>query len=197
VSVPELPKQEPSWTLSKYAFFIEQEIAQTRPRVIVAHSFSGVFLPLLSSHADLLIFEAAVVPEPGRSVYDQYLADDSMFSAAWIAAGSRWFNPAERPDLAREFLFHDCEPARFHSALATVELFDTRHLVKEPSPMAFWPSASCVSVVCSEDRTLRPDWSRMVAVSRLAIRPIEIMSGHCPHSSRPREIATILQTLVG
>jgi hypothetical protein len=120
-----------------------------------------------------------------------------MFSPAWIAAGSRWFNSAEHAELAREFLFHDCDPDRLLSALATVELFDTRHLVKEPSPMALWPSVSCVSVVCSEDRTLSPDWSRMAAVSRLGVQPIEIKAGHCPHTSRSRQLAEILQSVAG
>jgi pimeloyl-ACP methyl ester carboxylesterase len=197
VSILDLPKNEASWPLSRYAALIERAMPELRPRLIVAHSFSGVFLPFLASRADLLVFEAAVVPEPARSVYDQFVADRSMFSAAWIAAGARWFDSGERAILAREFLFHDCQPEALPSALATVELFDTRQLIREPSPMAPWPPVPCASIVCSEDRTLNPEWSRMVAQTRLGVRPIEIRAGHCPHTSRPDEIAEILQQLAG
>jgi pimeloyl-ACP methyl ester carboxylesterase len=197
VSIPELPKIEPSWTLSRYADIIERAVPKSRPRLIVAHSFSGVFLPLLASQADLLVYEAAVVPEPARSVYDQFVGDRSMFSTAWIAAGARWFDSAEHVVLAREFLFHDCEPERLPSALATIELFDTRHLIREPNPVALWPTVPCVSIVCSYDQTLSPEWSRMAAAKRLGVRPIEIKSGHCPHTSRPHEIAEILHGLAG
>jgi hypothetical protein len=156
-----------------------------------------VFLPLLVPWADCLVFEAAVLPEPARSVYDQFVNDRSMFSVAWVASGARWFDQAEHAMLAREFLFHDCAPAALPSALATIELFDTRHLTKEPSPLVVWPSTRSVSIVCSEDRTLSPDWSRRVAETRLGLRPIEIDAGHCPHTSRPSDIASILQQLTG
>src|SRR5688572_19948215 len=118
-----------------------------------------------------------------------------MFSTAWIAAGPRWFDSSQHTLLAREFLFHDCEPERLPSALATVELFHTRHLIMERNPVAVWPTVPCASIVCSDDRTLSPEWSRMAAAKRQGVRSIEIKSGHCPHSSRPHEIAEILEGL--
>jgi pimeloyl-ACP methyl ester carboxylesterase len=195
VSVPDLPKHESSWTLARYADFIRGAIPPANPRLVVAHSFCGVFLPLLASSADCLVFEAAVVPEPGRSVYDQFVNDRTMFSEAWIAAGARWFDPSEHATLAREFLFHDCEPEMLPAALATVDLFDTRHLTTESSPLVAWPEVRCASIVCSADRTLSPEWSRRIAEQRLAVRPIEIAAGHCPHTSRPDDIAAILHQL--
>ena len=120
-----------------------------------------------------------------------------MFSANWIASGARWFDRAEHAKLAREFLFHDCEPDAVSSALATVELFDTRHLTREPNPVVVWPNVRCASIVCSEDRTINPEWSRMVAVKRLGVDPIEIEAGHCPHTSRPDDTAMILHQLSG
>lgn len=195
VSLPDLPKSEPSWTLAEYADFIAHAIPAVRPRIVVAHSFSGVFLPLLASSADCLVFEAAVIPEPERSVYDQFVSDRSMFSAAWIESGARWFDPAEQATLAREFLFHDCESDAVLPALKTVELFDTRHLTMEPSPPVDWSSVRWASIVSSKDRTLNPAWSRRVAEKRLGVRPIEIEAGHCPHTSRPDGIAMILRQL--
>jgi pimeloyl-ACP methyl ester carboxylesterase len=195
VSVPDLPKNQPSWNLAHYARFIADAIPPPRPRIVVAHSFSGVFLPLVAASADLLVFEAAVVPEPSRSVYEQFLADRSMFSPEWIAAGARWFDPAEQQNLAREFLFHDCPERALAAALATVELVDTRHLTTERCPLAEWPQTSGASIVCDGDRTLSPEWSRAAAVNRLGAAPVELSAGHCPHTSRPKELVEILEHL--
>jgi pimeloyl-ACP methyl ester carboxylesterase len=194
VATPDLPKNEPQWTLRTYADFIGERMDEARPRVLVAHSFCGVFLPLLAGQADLLVFEGGLIPEPGRSVREQFVADASMFSPAWIASGSRWFDPATYAALAREFLFHDCDEATMAPALTTLEVFDTRALVTEPSPLAEWPSIRCASIVCTNDRTITPDWSRRAA-ARVGAEVIEIDSGHSPHTSRPAAIAAILERL--
>ena len=47
-------------------------------------------------------------------------------------------------------------------------------------------------IVCSEDRTIRPEWSRKVARTQLGVEPVELVAGHCPYVSRPEELAEIL-----
>lgn len=77
VSIPELPKNEASWPLSRYADFIDRAVPESRPRLIVAHSFSGVFLPLLASCRGIInarfsvrwLAEAAVERETLRGRY--------------------------------------------------------------------------------------------------------------------------------
>jgi hypothetical protein len=64
----------------------------------------GVFLPLVAQVRDcaLLVFLAAVIPEPGKSVRDQFAEDPGMFSRDWIEAGPRWFDrphPSFRPSI--------------------------------------------------------------------------------------------------
>lgn len=191
VAAPDLPKHEDDWTLRTYTDFIAERIAAARPRVVVAHSFCGVFLPLVAWHAEVLVFEAGAVPEPGRSFREQFQADPSMFSPAWIASGPRWFEPSAKEQLAREFLFHDCDEAAIAGALASLEVFDTRHLVTEPSPMTEWPAIRSVSIICRGDRTITPEWSRRAA-ARIGAEVVEIDGGHSPHTCRPAEIAAIL-----
>ena len=191
VVTPDLPKNEPQWTLRTYADFIAQRIEDARPRVLVAHSFCGVFLPLLAEHADVLVFEAGAVPEPRRSFREQFQADPTMFSPEWIASGPRWFDPATKEELAREFLFHDCDEAAIAPALASLELFDTRNLVTEPSPMEAWPAIRSVSIICRGDKTITPQWSRRAA-ARIGAEVVEIDGGHSPHTCRPAEIGAIL-----
>src|SRR5687768_15023954 len=191
---PELPRSEPdrrlAWGLRQYASFIGDHALTSRPRVIAAHSFSGVFLPLLGDCADMLVFVAAIVPAPGRSVRDQFTADTSMLLPEWVAAGARWFDPRDHEALARQFLFHDCDEATLPWALGTVEVFDTRHLIIEPSPIERWPEVRCASIICTGDRTVSPEWSRRAARS-IGAETIEMDAGHCPQTSRPAELATI------
>lgn len=196
VAAPELPKQAPEWGLEDYAAAIAESITQP-DSVVVGHSFSGVFLPLVPGIRDcaVLVFLAAVIPEPGKSVRDQFAEDLSMFSSAWIEAGARWFDKSQEESLAREFLFHDCDEATLSWALSTVDFIDTRHLVTEPAPFATWPGVPAASIVAINDRTLSADWGRRISRRVLRTEAHEVRAGHCPHVSRPAEIADVLEQL--
>jgi pimeloyl-ACP methyl ester carboxylesterase len=163
--------------------------------VIAATSFGGVFLPLLAEHADALLYIAAAVPEPGRSVRDQFADDPSMFAPGWVEVGRRWFDESQREVLAREFLFHDCDEARAAWALPTVETFHTQHLVTEPNPMTAWPSIPAVSIVCMHDRTITPGWQERTS-ERLGMKTVILDAGHCPHVSQPEAVASIASAII-
>jgi pimeloyl-ACP methyl ester carboxylesterase len=196
VATPELPKQAPDWRLEDYATCIAESMRGTSA-VVVAHSLSGALLPLLPGMRDcaLLVYLAAVIPEPGRSVREQFAADSAMFSPDWIAAGPRWFDASQSRALAEEFLFHDCDPPTLNWALASVDPLVPGNLVTQACPLTRWPEVAAASVVASQDRTLSPDWCRRVSRRRLNVEPIDVDAGHCPHVSRPVEIATLFERL--
>ena len=54
--------------------------------VCVAHSASGMYLPLIAERWSprRMVFLAAVVPRPGMSVMEQHRNDPSMFNPAWV-----------------------------------------------------------------------------------------------------------------
>lgn len=196
VVTPDLPKQASEWGLEEYAAEIARSV--TLPdSVVVAHSLCGVFLPLLPERCDCaqLVYLAAVIPEPGQSSRDQFTEDPSMFSSEWIAAGPRWFDKSQADGLAREFLFHDCDAETLPWALGTVEMIDTRRVLTDPCPLEQWPTVPAAAIVATQDRTLSPDWIRRRSRARLGVGAIEIRAGHCPHMSRPDEIAAILHRL--
>jgi pimeloyl-ACP methyl ester carboxylesterase len=195
VTTPDLPKQRPEWHLEDYAGEVAR-VAEREP-VLVAHSFSGALLPLVARRvpARRLVFLAAVIPEPRRSVRDQFLADNFMFSGGWIAAGPLWFDARKREWLAREFLLHDCDEETIASALRSIELFDTRQLVAEPSPFDAWPDVPTASIVAALDRTLTAEWGGRTTRRVLGRDAIVLESGHCPHVSRPDALTSILETL--
>ena len=196
VVAPDLPKSAPEWGLADYAGEIAGAIVEPGS-VVVAHSFSGVLLPLVAELRECarLVFLAAVVPEPGKSVREQFAADPGMFSPAWIAAGARWFHRAQQEQIAREFLLHDCDEETLPWALSTVDLFDTRHLITEPSPLSAWPQVPSASIVATGDRTLTADWGRRITRRVLGKEAIEIEAGHCPHVTRAGDTARLLERL--
>ncbi len=196
VAAPELPKNEPGWKLEDHAALIAESIPDAAA-VLVGHSFSGVFLPTAARirGCGLLVFLAAVIPEPGRSVRDQFAEDPAMFSPEWIEAGTRWFDESQAESLAREFLFHDCDQRMIARALSTLESFDTRHLVTQPATFDRWPGVPAASILGTLDRTLSPDWIRKTSRRVLGVEAIEMEAGHCPHNSRPGDLADMLERL--
>jgi len=194
VTAPDLPKQAPDWGLAEYAAEIARSVRGPET-IVVAHSFSGVFLPLVAQHRSCagLVFLAAVIPEPGRSVREQFGEDPGMFDREWIEAGPQWFDPGQRARLSEEFLFPDCDAAVLPWALGTVDVFDTRHLVTQPAPFTTWPNIPIASIVATGDRTLTADWGKKTTRRVLGREPIEIDAGHCPHVSQPDEVARLLE----
>jgi pimeloyl-ACP methyl ester carboxylesterase len=188
----DLPVDESDAVASRYADVIAAEIrSRSNDVVAVAHSVSGMFLPLLPErcHVRRLVFLAAIVPELGKSVLDQFAADPDMMNPAWLGK-----SPAD-DTVACEFLFHDCSPDVAAWALTTRRLMVARRALVERCPLTAWPDVPIASIVCADDRTISPSWSRRVARERIGVEPIELPGGHCPHVSRPAALARVLASL--
>jgi pimeloyl-ACP methyl ester carboxylesterase len=71
-------------------------------------------------------------------------------------------------------------------------VFVAEAAMKETCPLKAWPTTRSMSIVCAEDRTISPPWSRRIARERLGVEPVELAGGHCPHVSRPGTLAEVL-----
>jgi len=188
----DLPVDRPEWTVAQYAEVARGQGAQlTEPVVVVVvHSAAGVVAPAIAAAvgARHVAWLGAVVPDPGRSVMDELAADPSMFGAEWHDwTGDLAGAPAE----TAYFLFHDCDLATLRWALSTTRLWPVRSLFEAPgTPLTDLPPSTVV--VPSEDRTLAPEWMRRVARDRLKTDPVDVPGGHCPHVSRPEQLAALL-----
>ncbi len=74
-------------------------------------------------------------------------------------------------------------------------MFHPQRAYREPVDPA--PEIPSTYVDCSQDRTVKPDWSRREAAQRLSADIVEIDAGHSPHVSRPTELADVLDKLSG
>lgn len=186
-----LPTNEPEASATRYADLISEVLPAYRDdTVIVAHSASGLFLPFIPERRRIrrLIFLAAVIPQIGRSLLDQ--VNEGMLNPDWIGK-----DPTKDAQVAREFLFHDCTPETTEWALTTVSLMFARQAILEVCPLETWPVVPVSYILCRDDRTIQPEWSRRAARERIGIQPIELPGGHCPHVSRPDELAEVLASL--
>jgi hypothetical protein len=82
-----LPTNEPAASATRYANAIAAVIPADRgDAVVVAHSASGLFLPLVPGNRRVqrLVFLAAVIPQIGQSLLDQVNDDPQMLNPGWI-----------------------------------------------------------------------------------------------------------------
>lgn len=175
-------------SVTEYGEAVAEELSGPQVDVVVAHSGAGLLLPAIASATDatMQVYLAAFVPDGSRSLMDELNDDPThIFNADWIGV-----DPTRDHDAARRFLFHDCSPGVADWALTTLRLFLPASVYTEQVPLA--PAIPAMSVVPDSDRTVRTEWMIATSQERLGIEPSIVPGGHCPHVSRPREIATIL-----
>lgn len=190
----DLPAEEPDASAVRYAQSIADALRNSDDAsIVVAHSVSGIFLPLLPSYYSVsrMVFLAAFVPEIGKSPMEQLQANPEMFWSDWIGK-----DPTKDDSVAVQYLFHDCDPETTAWALTTRRLTHARRALTETCSLRSWPNVESSYILCREDRALRPDYWREQVRKQLRMDPIELAGGHCPHVSRPGELAEVLSGLV-
>lgn len=108
VVAPVLPTNRPEAGALAFAKAAAESLSTSEEAVVVAHSASGLFLPVVATlvPTSLMVFLAAAIPVPGMSFLDQLRPDPTvMFNPRWIGQ-----NPVQDDDAALNFLFHDCPP---------------------------------------------------------------------------------------
>jgi len=177
------------WHAETLVEALERSGLQSTEVVCVAHSASGMYLPLVAERwpPRRMVFLAALIPRPGISIVGQHRADPSMFNPAWVGQ-----NPMD-DEVALEFVFHDCPPSRLEWALSTRIYFYAKRALEEPCPLTTWPPVLATYIACTEDRTITPAWQRRAAREWLGVEPVELPGGHCPHVSRPETLADALE----
>ena len=171
------------------------------PPVIVAHSMSGLVVPLVAARRPVagIVFLAAFLPRPGVSANDQRSSEpiDPPFtptSQEWTDMGNGVW--AVGPNTATQMFYSDLEPELAAWACARLRPQAYR-VMNEPSPIATWPDVRTAYVVCRDDHAINADWGRGAAAERLGIKALEIDGGHSPFLSRPAELAGILDAVAG
>jgi pimeloyl-ACP methyl ester carboxylesterase len=174
---PDLPCDEESAGWEEHAAVVLDAVGQAGDLRVVAHSLGGFTAALVCSrvHAESLTYVAGMVPEPGETLEDFFVN---------TAARGAPDDPIEAflADLPREEAERALAAARPQLARAT----------GDPLPIERPPDVPTRYLLCREDRTFPPDWTRAMVRERLGIVPDEIDGAHCPFLSRPADLAAYL-----
>ncbi len=182
VVAPDLPCDDDSAGLWRYADTMLDAIGDRTGLVVVAQSFGAFTAPLVCDRTkvELLVLVAGMIPSPGEAPRD------------WWANTGYEREPRERYDDEIALFYHDVPPELASEALRRGRAqSDTP--TREPWPLEAWPDVPTRFLLCRGDRLLPAPFLRRVARERLGITPDEIDGGHCVALSRPRELADRLE----
>lgn len=193
--VPDLPCDDPGAGLADYARAAVQAVGPDHDAlVVVGHSLGALTAAMAASqlHARRLVFLCGIIGQPGKSLQELAEVDadrdiplhDSDFESDDIGR----FRFTESG--ARLALYHDCSPEVIAEACSHLRF--QRSLWTERLAIEDWPDARIDSIVCRDDRIVRPSWSRRITRERLGVDPVELPGGHSPMLSRPAEVAMLL-----
>lgn len=190
----DLPLADPNAGASEYADALRRTLATLEePPILVGHSMAGMVIPVVASRrpVELLVFLAAAIPKLGKSLLDRLRGEEcDMFQPDWPGK-----DPSRNRQHALDYLFHDCDRTLAEEAIAHLRPQASNRVATEPPPLEKWPAVPSQSIVCAEDRTLNPAWSREASRRLLGVEAIEIPGGHCPFLSRPDLLAASLAAL--
>jgi pimeloyl-ACP methyl ester carboxylesterase len=181
---PDLPVEDDTAGLSRYADVVVDAIGDGHDVVVVAQSFGGYVAPIVAERtkARLIVLVAAMVPLPGESA-------EEMFRV------TGWQPESGDDSSTRAIFYHDVPPELAEEAMSRGRRqSDTPG--SEPWPLAAWPDIPTRFIVCRNDRFFPARWLRGIVRDRLGIAPDETDSGHCPALSRPVELAHLLEGYV-
>jgi pimeloyl-ACP methyl ester carboxylesterase len=193
----DLPRGDGSASFDDYAAVVCDALEGADDDVVlVGHSMAGATVPLVAARREVrhVVYLCAFVPDIGRTVLDQ-LRDEPVLDPAYVKGLSEpdsqnrttWVDR----ELARELLFGDCDESTSQAAVSRLGP-QARYPYSVPFSLTEFPDVACTSVVCSEDRMVRPEWSRRIAGERLGAELVELPGSHSPFLSRPRLLADVL-----
>jgi pimeloyl-ACP methyl ester carboxylesterase len=192
---PELPVSDGSATWSDYADAIQASMkGLTEPPVLVAHSLSGMAAPIAASRVpvDTLVLLCAVVPNLDGGHWE---------GNPEPAAPGTFAGIEERPDGSTVWVdldnaiytfYQDWDRDEAAAGFRRLRPQNGSSLWEGDYPLTEWPRCRIVSVYCTRDRAIGPDYSRYVARERLGVQPLEYDGDHSPFLSQPGPFADFL-----
>ncbi len=161
--------------------------------VLVGNSYGGFVISAAAvDHPAVarLVYVAAFMPQRGIPVFEDLVTTDE-FSAALSMTddGVGSFDP----DRAPAIVFHQAEPEAAERAATRMQPQRISD-IGLALPAVAWEGIPSTYVVCTEDRSIPPDYQRLSASQR-ATAKIEVPWDHVPSLSHPAELAHILAAI--
>ena len=191
----DLPGEDPDAGLDAYADTIAASLAGVEDDVVVvAHSLNGLVGPLVAARRPVraIAYLAAFVPVEGESMADQFRSSPEPVLVFRERPQPDAQGRSHWPDeaVAMRALYPDLAPQDARWAFAQLRA-QAQTTQRERHPAGL-PRVPAVSIVCSQDHDVNPEWSRRVARERLGVEPVELAAGHFPMITAPAALAAAL-----
>jgi pimeloyl-ACP methyl ester carboxylesterase len=164
--------------------------------VVVGHSMGGFTIPHVAARTPVkhLVYLCALLQKPGGTPTDTFLQESDIVQPGFFGGttdnGDGTFT--WKTDEAPKWFFHDCsdEDARWAASNLRAQFLGPDD--PDPIDLKAFPSTY---IVCSDDRAVRPEWSRRRVPEWLGIEPVELPGSHSPFLSRPAELADLIVSI--
>ena len=197
----ELPLEDSTATFDTYADVVCAALEECDDDlVLVGHSYAGNTIPLVAARRPVrhLVYLCAMVPDVGRSLAEQLADQPEMLNPAFerglSALDERMCQEWTDFGIARDVFYFDCDDHTAEAALGRLRPQSVNPALY-PFSLAEHPKVPTTYVVCSDDRMLRPEWSRHAVGERLDATLVELPGGHSPMLSAPQVLADRLLAL--
>jgi pimeloyl-ACP methyl ester carboxylesterase len=194
----DLPCDKPDAGIDDYASAVLDALRDAPDDVVVVgHSMGGLTIPVVAARRPVgrLVFLAALVVEPGRSLGDVLGEHPDAINVEMMTAGiDNGNSTASMPvDAALRLFYEDCsaDAAQWAASLLRPQGWKPS---SEPTPIAAWPDVPCTYIACQDDRTLTIDFQRHLAKVH-GMDLVELPGSHSPFVARPAELADLLASL--
>lgn len=163
--------------------------------VVAGHSLGGLLLSSVALAREVrhLVYVCALVPTPGKCFFEMMAEEPDMFGAGAME-GSRF-------DDQGRMVFDEEVYATSYRLDCSCSPDEARAYAKRQRPQRMnsgaeifpdFPDTPSTYIVCTEDQSVNPDWSRRVAKERIDAEVFEMPGGHWPMLRDPKALADIL-----
>ena len=169
---------------------------QTRPTVVVGHSYGGQIMTSLGTDSDgvaALVYVAAFGLDEGESLGALLGGGPPTPALAHLIVDEQGFAWLPEEDFVGHFAA-GVDPDRAR-VLCAVQQGLSMSTFEDVMGVPAWKSLPCFYLVAQGDEALPPDAQRMFA-QRMGARTVEASSGHLAMVSHPAEVVALIEEAV-
>jgi pimeloyl-ACP methyl ester carboxylesterase len=182
--------QEPETSFAADVAATRRVLDKAGPCVLVGHSYGGMIINEVGTHADVkvLVFVAAFEPDVGESVAD--LSDKMPAAAKSVGPVGDGFLAVEPDAFAADFAADAPKPVARFMAISQVPVAGDAFRAK--ATVAAWKQKPSYTVISKQDRMINPDLERFMA-KRAQSQAIELPGSHAIFLSHAHEVAALIE----
>lgn len=194
-TAPDLPCEDNAAGLAEYTDTVVRAAGSLTGSdlVVVAQSFGG-FTALLAAarlRARAIVLVTAMIPAPGEKPED-WPANTGLWQAITEQAARDGGKTGSGDPLVT--CYHDVPPDLAKEAMRRGGRPQSDTPGRSPWPLSAWPAIPARFILCTEDRFFPAGFMRRVVAERLGIVPDQITAGHCAALSRPKDLASMIDS---